>query len=260
MKFVMTGHKGLIGNSLLERLIEQEHEPILLIDKRDGNDILDLNSNMKLRQRADMMIHLASFCKINKCIENPEIPKKINDDGTFNIVQFCRTNQIPKIVFTSSSRVLSKEENAYTASKIAGEKWVRAFQHEGLNYVIIRPSTVYGPFNDQTKRLIDIWILNALQEKELPIYGDKNKTLDFTYVSDFVDGMLLAMQQKNSEYNISGKQETNLSNLADFIIDLAGKGEKRFYPAEIAQPQKVNLDNSAIEALGYKPKIDIYEE
>ena len=133
MKFVMTGHKGLIGSSLLSRLVDREDKPVLLIDKREGNNVLDIDK-MKLEDRADAFIHLASFCKINKTIENPELAFDNNVLGVYKVMEFCRKNKIPKIIFTSSSRILEEEKNPYTASKIYGEELVRAYsQCYGIN-------------------------------------------------------------------------------------------------------------------------------
>ncbi|MFH1802470.1 MAG: NAD(P)-dependent oxidoreductase [archaeon] len=260
MKFIMTGHKGLIGHFLLERLKAQGHEPVLLIDTRDGEDIKDIQKH-KLTEPVDMLIHLASFCKINKIVESPDLGLQNNVIGTHEVMEFCRKNKIPKVVFTSSSRILSKEKNAYTASKIFGEEMVKGYSDSyGIDYVIIRPSTVYGPFNDLTKRLIDIYILNALQNKELKIYGDpETKNLDFTYIDDFVDATLLAMEQTNKEYDISGEQPTLLKDVANQIIQLAGKGKIAICPAEIAQPQVVALDISPLKAIGYDPKVSLEE-
>lgn len=259
MRFAMTGHKGLIGSFLEKRLYKEGHESVFLLDKREGIDILDINK-FTLNKPVDIFIHLASFCKINKCIENPNIAFKNNVLGSHEVLEFCRKNKIPKIIFTSSSRILSKEKNAYTASKIYAEELIKGHsQCYGIDYVIVRPSTVYGPFNDLSKRLVDVFIMNALQGKELKIYGDENKTLDFTYIDDFVDGFLLAMDEKNKEFNLSTGDSVKVDYVADFIINLAGKGRKVFYPPEIAQPQEINLDISGIKALGFEPKISIEE-
>lgn len=255
----MTGHKGLIGSFLLKRLEERGDKAVLLVDKREGENIIDMEK-FSLNEPADIFIHLASFCKINKTIENPELAFKNNVLGIHKVLEFCRKNKIPKIIFTSSSRILSKEKNPYTASKIYAEELIKAYsQCYGIEYAIIRPSTVYGPFNDKTKRLMDIFILNALRGEELKIYGDKNKTLDFTYIDDFIDGFLLAMKQKNQEFNISSGKATKVEYVADLIIKLAGKGVKNFYPAEIAQPQEVELDIEKIKNLGFSPKVSIEE-
>lgn len=259
MNFILTGHKGLIGHFLLERLKARGDKPVLLIDKRDGQNINTLD-RYPLRERVDVFIHLASFCKINKIIETPELAFENNVLGIHKVMEFCRKNKIPKVVFTSSSRILSKEKNPYTASKIYGEELVKGYADSyGIEYVIIRPSTVYGPFNDLTKRLVDIFILAALNGEDLKIYGNERKTLDFTYIDDFIDAFLRAMDQKNKAYDISAGEGVKVSYVADLIIKLAGKGTKRFLPAEIAQPQEVELDIAPIKALGYHPKVSIEE-
>ena len=255
----MTGHKGLIGSFLLKRLEERGDKAVLLIDIRDGKNVLDLDK-IKLNEKVDVFIHLASFCKINKSIENPSFVFENNSRASEKVMEFCRKNNIPKIVFTSSSRILSEEKNPYTATKIYGEELVKGYgQCYNMDYVIIRPSTVYGPFNDRTKRLMDIFILNALENKELKIFGDENKSLDFTYIDDFLDGFLIAMEQKNQEFDISSGKSVRVSYLADCIIKLAGKGKKVFSDPEIAQPQEIELDISKIINLGYKPKISFEE-
>lgn len=255
MNFVMTGHKGLIGNCLLQRLVQKGDRPLLLVDKRDGKDIADIN-RFKLDRKASVMYHLAAFCKINQSIENPQRAFEENVRGTHEVLEFCRRNGIGKIVFTSSSRVLSKEKNPYTASKLYGEELVKGY-HDcyGMDYSIVWPSTVYGPFNDLTRRLVDIFILNALKGEELKIYGDGDKTLDFTYVDDFVNGLLIASQQRNQSFVVSSGKSERVSDVADMIIGLAGKGKKAFYRSETAQPQNVNLDISPISALGYTPGV-----
>jgi UDP-glucose 4-epimerase len=253
----MTGHLGLIGSFLLKRLEERGDTPVLLIDIKEGNNVLDINE-MKLNEKVDVFIHLASFCKINKSIEEPPTVFENNSRAIENVMEFCKENNIPKVVFTSSSRILSPEKNPYTASKIYGEELVKGYsQCFGLDYVIIRPSTVYGPFNDKTKRLIDIFIMNALLDSELKIFGDENKTLDFTYIDDFLDGFLLAMEQKNQDFDISSGTATKICDVADLIINLSGKGKKNFYSPEVAQPQEVLLDISKIKELGYNPKVNI---
>lgn len=263
MNIILTGHKGLIGSLLKKRLKKQGHKIILEIDKKEGKDI-DFLDNYELKEKVDIFIHAAAFCKINKCIENPELGH-INGINTFNILEFCRKNKIPKMVYFSSSRVLSKEKNPYTAGKIYGEELCKAYNHcYNIDYIIIRPSTVYGgEYLDETKRLVHIFIRNALLGEDLEIYGDpKTKTLDFTYVEDFIDGTILAINNRewNKEYNISGNQEKNIYELANEIIKETKSNSKIIIKeSEKAQPQKVFLDISEIKSLGYSPKISLEE-
>jgi nucleoside-diphosphate-sugar epimerase len=262
-KYILTGHQGLIGRELKRKLIREGHTIPYQIDARNGFNILNLKTlqlNPKT-ERIDAIIHTAAFCKIAECIDNPELPFENNVRGTHEVLEFCRKNRIPKVIYFSSSRVLNKEKNTYTASKVFGEELCRGYHDSyGLDYVIIRPSTVYGGgFHDRTSRLITEWICLALKNKTLPIFGNRDKTLDFTYVTDFCNGVILTLNQKNEVYNISGENEQKLTDLADIIIKECKGGCVKFFPQEIAQPQQVKVDINKIKALGYKPKVSLEE-
>lgn len=258
----MTGEEGLIGSYLKKKLKKERYEIVMGCDLCNGKNILDLKDK-GMDKEIDMMFHLAAHCKINQSIENPELAHENNANGTFSVMEFCRKNNIPKIVYFSSSRVLSPEKNPYTSTKIYGEELCKSYYDSyGIEYLIIRPSTVYGPFWDKTKRLMHIFITNALEGKDLEIYGDpKTKTLDFTYIDDFVDGTILAMGGKwDREYNISGNEDSNIFDLARYIINKTGSRSRIILRnAEIAQPQQVKVDISEIEKLGYRSKVSLEE-
>jgi UDP-glucose 4-epimerase len=259
MRFVLTGHKGLIGSVLLKRLTEEGHEPVMLVDLRDNSDVRTLHHWSTPDTKADVVFHLSAFCKIADSIAYPELPLNHNAAGTHSVLEFARKNQIPKIVFTSSTRVLYPEKNPYVASKIYGEELVKAYQQcYGVDYTIIRPSTVYGPFDDLTGRLIDKWMRAVIKNEPLKIYGDVDKTLDFTYVDDFVDGLLLASQQKNKSYDIATGRSEKLIAVAEELVKMAGsKSAIDFELPELAQPQEVEVDITEITKLGYKAQVDI---
>ncbi len=216
----------------------------------------------KLNDDIDIFFHFASQCRINEAIANPILPHKNNVDGILSVLEFCRNHKIPKIVAASSSRVLSPERNPYVASKIYLEELVKSYSDcYGLEYIIVRPSTVYGPMRDETSRLINNWLTAAFKGEELRLYGNKNKTLDFTYIDDFVDGIMLTLDAPwNKEYNISGNDETNLYNLAELIIkETKSQSQLNFYDEERAQPQKVHVDIEAMRDIGFHPKVKIEE-
>jgi len=263
VKYAITGHRGLIGTYLKDRLDKEGHECVLQIDKREGFDTTDLMfKDYKLSDKVDIFFHFAAQCRINEAIAKPILPHRNNVDGILSVLEFCRKHKIPKIVAASSSRVLSPERNPYVASKIYLEEMVKAY-HDcyGMDYVIVRPSTVYGPMFDETSRLINNWLTAGFKGEELRLYGDKSKTLDFTYIDDFVDGVMLTLKAPwNKTYNISGQDETNLYELAEEIVkQTKNKSLINFYDEEKSQPQQVNVDISEIQDIGFKPKIDIKE-
>lgn len=261
MNYIISGSSGLIGSKLKERLDSLGHKCIMEIDMRQGSNVLSLNSIRLTQktQKTDIFFHLAAHCKINEGTLNPELPHINNCQGTFQALEFCRINKIKKFVYMSSSRTLSKEENPYTASKKYGEALCEAYkQCYGIDYIIIRPSTVYGEHHDLTTRLLTKWVINSLTNKPLEIYGDKHKTLDFTHVDDFVDGVFCLLNNwelsRNTSYDICGNDCRKLSDVAKLL----GKKPKYLRP-EIAQPQNVKIDISKIQKFGYSPKIKLEE-
>lgn len=244
MNYIITGNRGLIGTYLKKRLDKEGHKCIMQIDKREGFDTTDLMfKDYELSEQVDIFFHFAAQCRINESIANPILPHKNNVDGILSVLEFCRKHKIPKIVVASSSRVLSPERNPYVASKIYTEELVKAYSDcYGIEYIIIRPSTVYGPMFDETSRCINNFLVNAFRGKDITIYGSPYKTLSFTYIDDFIDGIIESLKNKwNTEYNIAGKEE--------FLFDVAGliishfktKLKLEFLPSEIAQPQNVEL-------------------
>jgi len=274
MKYIMSGSKGLIGEQLKKRLDKEGHECILEIDQRLGSNTLSLGSYQltPATQHTDIFFHLGAFCKINETVKHPELAHFNNAEGTFQALEFCRKNNIKKFVYMSSSRALSPEENPYTASKKYGEHLCEAYkQCYGIDYLIIRPSTVYGPCHDLTTRLITKWIISALKREPLTLHGDPNtKTLDFTHVDDFVDGIILLLENweeaKNTSYDICGDDCRNLAEVAMLIDKEISKYptdnhsfQLNFDAPEIAQPQQVKVDISKLKKFGYNPKIKIEE-
>jgi nucleoside-diphosphate-sugar epimerase len=258
LNYIISGDRGLIGSHLKKRLDQEGNKCVMEIDKRNGLDINYLN---RLNQKvdADVFFHFAAQCKINQAIQFPILPFENNVRGIFEAAEYCRLNKIPRMMFSSSSRILSPEKNPYTASKQYGEDLLEAYrQCYGLESIVIRPSTVYGPCYDETGRALHNFVVNALRGDDLVIYGDKNKTLDFTYIDDFIDGIILSMNKWNESYNISGGEETKLVNVANKVITATdSKSKIIFKPAEIAQPQRVNVDITKIKSLGFKPKVSL---
>jgi len=261
VNYIITGHRGLIGEFLKEELDHAGHKCILAIDKREGFDINDLPRLNEDYTGTDLMIHTAAQCRINEAIARPILPHRNNTDGIFEVLEFCRKNRIPKIIFLSSSRVLSPERNPYVASKLYGEELVKAYAEcYGMKYIIIRPSTVYGPCFDVTSRMMTNFIVAALKGEDLRIYGKPDKTLDFTFVDDFLSGVLRAIGRTwNTEYNISGGEEKVYNVAKEIIKQTKSKSRIIFFAEEKAQPQKVKVDTSAIRAIGYNPKVSIKE-
>jgi nucleoside-diphosphate-sugar epimerase len=242
---VTTGSLGLIGSRIRDKY------------KTNGVDWLT-RSNIH-RYDPKLIIHCGAMTKINESISNPQKYFSANVLGTFEILESCR-NHNADIIYFSSSRVESAHKNPYVASKIYGEELCKAY-HEcyGIKYKIIRPSTVYGP--GDKNRLVSIFIQNAIEGKPLTIYGNEDKSLNFTYIEDFLQAFDLIYKKGawNTDYDVGG--ETRKVFDAAMIIKMGLHSESiiEFKDAEVAQPQQVNIDDSKVRALGYVPRYSLEE-
>ena len=256
LKYVITGQLGQIGRELKKRL-DLEHKCVGVVDTRGGQTTETLS--YEIMPDTDVLFHLAANCVIRDTIREPELAFS-NLRSTFNTLEFCKNNNT-KFVYFSSSRVLSKEKNPYTASKIYGEELTKAYsQCYGIEYQIIRPSTVYGG-QDDTGRLIETWTQKAKKDKDLVIFGNKHKTLNFTHIDDFVSATMTILDKGkwNKDYNVYGISY-KLKDVAEEIITQTKSKSRIIYrDPEISQPQDVSLYDSYLESLGYNPRIRIKE-
>jgi nucleoside-diphosphate-sugar epimerase len=130
-----------------------------------------------------------------------------------------------------------------------------------MEYVIIRPSAVYGPL-DVEDRVVAKFMLTAMRGGTLKVNG-AGETLDFTYVDDAADGIVAAATRitaRNNTYNITKSHSVSLLEAAEMIVKIVGKGtiEVRDKDADFPSRGALNIDRAKV-ILGYDPKVDVEE-
>ncbi len=242
---IVTGSSGTIGTRLMQTLISKGYK-VIGIDKVKNKwdkkvnsltKIIDLRNQSKLLElnvKADIIIHLAANARVYNLVVNPKLAKD-NVSTVFNVCEFARKKNIKKILFASSREVygdsgliLHSEEDAYmkncespyTASKVFGETLITSYMKcYEINYLIYRFSNVYGMY-DGSDRVIPLFIEKMHKNKPIVIFG-KDKLLDFTYIDDAVDGILLGIRNfnkaKNETYNIANGKGNSILDVAKFI-------------------------------------------
>lgn len=229
----------------------------------------------------DGVISLAANAGVRPSIDDPLYYVDVNLMGLTNILEGMRLNNCKSIVFISSSSVygnnkkvpfsekdsVDKPISPYAATKKAGELLCYTY-HSLFNISVacLRYFTVYGPrqrpdlaINKFTKRLMN--------DEPIEMYGDGSTSRDYTYVSDIVNGTILALDYicKNNKvyeiFNLGGSNPISLIELIQVISITVGKTPKiNQLPM---QPGDVNITYSdyshAKKILGYEPKINIRE-
>ena len=222
--------------SNLESLEEVENSPRYTFKKLDICDVSEL-SELFNGNNIDCIIHLAAESHVDNSIENPSTFINTNIIGTFNLLQISTKyfNTIDKVnrdrfrfIHVSTDEVFGSlgindskfNENTaydpsspYSASKASSDHLVRAWGRTyNLPFIISNCSNNYGPFQNDEK-LIPLTIHNAINAKNIPIYGDGKQIRDWLFVQDHAKALLKILKDGvvGESYNIGGSNEkTNL--------------------------------------------------
>ncbi len=303
MRLLVTGGCGFIGSNFIRYFLKTYPEASLInVDKLTyaGNleNLSDLSrfpryhfirgdiaeeSLMEdlIKKGVDAIVNFAAESHVDRSIENPSAFMKTNIFGTFVLLETLRkvfTGQKIRFLHISTDEVYGSlgEKGAFTegaplapnspysASKTSADMMVRAYHHTyGIPAIITRCSNNYGPYQFPEK-LIPLMISNAMEDKELPIYGDGLQIRDWIYVEDHCRALDLVLRQAKAGevYNIGGRSEKTNLDVAKTILDRLGKPHSliRFVADRPGHDRRYAIDFSKIEReLGWTPKISFEE-
>lgn len=237
------------------------------------------------------IVHFAAESHVDRSIDGPEAFIQTNINGTFNLLENVRhywreldpaKQQQFRFLHISTDEVYGslgktgffREDTAYapnspySASKASADHLVRSYFHTyGLPTLITNCSNNYGPYHFPEK-LIPLVILNALEGKSLPVYGNGQNVRDWLYVEDHCRAILkvLAQGRPGEKYNIGGHNEkTNLDivhTLCDILDDQRPRADGKSYREQITfvkdrpgHDQRYAIDASKMhQELGWVPK------
>ena len=186
----------------------------------------------------DTVCHFAAESHVDRSFVDPDAFVQTNIVGTFNLLELARShgNRLTLFHHVSTDEVFGslgragyftettayKPNSPYAASKAASDHLVRAYHKTyGLPITISNCSNNYGPYQFPEK-LIPLIILNALQGKALPVYGDGKNIRDWLYVTDHCQAIWKIMRdgQRGATYNIGGNTEKPNIDVVETICDI----------------------------------------
>ena len=296
MKIVVTGGAGFIGSHLCARLLEDGHSVLCVDNLLTGSEqniepsfknsrftFLEQDITQPFSFEAEAIFHLASPASPVGYMEHPIETILANSQGTYQMLEQAR-KQKALFLFSSTSEaygdplVHPQREDywgnvnpvgpraCYDESKRLGEtltmEYYRQFQ---VNARIVRIFNTYGP-NSQADdgRMIPNFITQALQNKPLTIYGDGTITRSICYVSDLIEGLMLALFKPFTSgeiFNLGNTEEHTVLEFAQTIIRLCQSSSSMiFEPARIDDPERRRPDISkAQQVLGWQHNISMEE-
>ncbi len=230
-------------------------------------DICDTNAVARIFKdfSIDTVCHFAAESHVDRSIVTPDAFIQTNIMGTFNLLECSRVNQDRMVLFhhISTDEVfgsLGKDgffteetpyqpSSPYSASKASSDHLVRAYSKTyGLPVTISNCSNNYGPYQFPEK-LIPLMILNAVDEKPLPVYGDGKNVRDWLFVKDHCIAIWELMQRgrRGETYNIGGNNEMENIRIVEMICDLLD---------EIKKPEKSSSRRKGITFVKDRPGHD----
>lgn len=289
---VVTGCAGFIGSHLVEKLIEKNWSVIgfdnfhsyysrkikefnLTSVKNNPNfefiegSILKKEDLNRLPTKMNYVFHLAALSGVQNSFKQPQEYFDINVDGTSNLL--TKFKNVDKFVFSSSSSVygsLQPEEfpvkedqipnpiSPYGESKKQAEILCKNFNKtHGLNITILRFHTVYGP-RQRPDQAVTKFMQKTQMNNPIPVYGDGTKERDYTFVSDIVNGIILAAENGEGVYNLGSGKPISLEQMIKTLETTMGKKIIRNYmPNPHGDPAKTFADiTRAKKELNYFPQ------
>lgn len=257
-RILVTGGAGFIGSNFVRMVLSERPDYFLVnLDKLTyaGNlenlaefidhknhkfikgDICDGTLVEKIidEYKIEVIINFAAESHVDRSITEPKAFIEANVTGTLTLLGAARDKKLQRFIQISTDEVygsLGSEgkfteqtplspNSPYSASKAAADHLVRAFGHTwGLQYNITRCSNNYGPYQFPEK-LIPLMINNAINNKDLPVYGDGLYVRDWLYVYDHCTAIWQVLQkaQPGEIYNIGGCNEKANLEVVNLILD-----------------------------------------
>ena len=234
--------------------------------------------NVVLKYLPDVIYHTAALPLAKISNVNADEAKEGSVDSTINLIDSIneirsKKRKLPRFIYISSSMVYGDFEKntiheedkknpkeAYGVMKYSGEIITKGMcKLYNLPYAIIRPSAVYGPM-DMNRRVTQIFIEAAINNKEIKVEGP-NEKLDFTYIDDLVDGLILAALKKkaiNQTFNITYGKGRKLIEFVNILKKYYPNLKVQIKPKDKSKPSRGTLSiKKAKKILGYKPKVNI---
>jgi len=298
-KVLVTGAGGFIGSHLTERLVKKGASVRALVHynalgswgwldeslvRSDievvAGDVCDRDSVRQAMRDTEVVFHLAALIGIPYSYHAPLSYVRTNIEGALNVLQSARELGVERVIHTSTSEAYGtarhvpideehplQGQSPYSATKIGADKLAGAFHLSfGLPVVTVRPFNTFGP--RQSARAVIPTIITQCLTGNVVRLGNLQPTRDLSYVSDIVEGFLLAALAPaavGQTINLGSGREISIGDLAKLIIHLVGRpisieGEEKRVRPDKSEVDRLLADNTlARTVLGWEPAISLEE-
>jgi dTDP-glucose 4,6-dehydratase len=284
MRILVSGGAGFIGSHFVKRLVRAGDE-VVVLDKLtySGNranlpadvelyvgDIAEPSDVAHAANGCDAIVNFAAETHVDRSILSAEDFGRTEFRGTQVLLEHTRATG-GRLVQVSTDEVYGDLEaggssaetdclhpsSPYSAAKAAGDLLVPAYHRTfGVNASITRGSNTYGP-NQYPEKFIPLFVTNALDGLDLPLYGDGRQVRDWLFVEDHCSGIELVLREgaPGEIYNVGGGDEHENIDVAAAILELTGADRSllRRVDDRPGHDRRYSLDTTKLRALGWLP-------
>ena len=295
-RFLVTGGAGFIGSNFVHHLRQAYPKAgITVLDKLTyaGNlanleavkddpgfrfvkgDICDRKVVAEAMEGCDFVVNFAAETHVDRSIDHAEDFVLTDTYGVWVLLEEARKRKLTRFLQVSTDEVYGEildgeatEEspllarNPYAASKIGGDRLAYSyFATFAMPTIVTRCSNNYGPYQ-YPEKLIPLFVTNALEDKELPVYGSGRNVRDWIHVMDHCRAITAILESPGVEghtFNIAGNNERSVLQIADLILKRVGKPDSllKSVTDRPGHDRRYAIDASKLERMtGFRPQVD----
>ena len=233
MNVLVTGSSGFIGSVLVDFLVQNGHT-VSAFDRVPAThgqrvnalmgDIRDFEDVLSAVRGQHIVYHLAGVLGSHELVGNVKHSLDVNVGGTLNVLESCRV-QGSRLLLVSKPNVWL---NTYSITKETSEQFSKMYMREhGVTTTIVKWFNAYGPGQKvgpgHVQKAVPTFIVNALEGKNLPVFGNGKQTADFIYVVDLVEATIAVAESEVAQgrtVEIGRGIETSMLELSRMILEL----------------------------------------
>jgi dTDP-glucose 4,6-dehydratase len=299
MRLLVTGAAGFIGSNFVRHRLERHPDDRVVAldlltyagDRRNLDELdvrlvegdigdLELVESVLAEEEIDVVVNFAAESHNSLAVLDPGRFFRTNALGTQTLLEAARRRGVQRFHHVSTCEVygdlpLDSDEafteespyrprTPYNASKAAADHAVRAyFETFGVPVTITNCSNNYGP-RQFPEKVIPLFLTNALDERELPLYASTQNRREWLHVDDHCSAIELVLERgrEGETYNVGSGVERSIEDIADLVLELTGKSEslKTIVPDRPGHDRRYLLDSAKIRReLGWEPAIAFEE-
>jgi len=256
MNILVTGGAGFIGRHVCKNLLGRGHNVMVYDYQKPAFDgvihmsgcVQDKGKLWRAIEISDAVMHLAGVLGTAETVEDPLLPINVNTIGSVDVFEACRKFKKRGCYIAVGNHFMN---NSYAITKTAAERFALMYNKEhGTKIAVVRGLNAYGPYQKAkpVRKVIPNFVIPALKNEPIIVYGSGNQIMDFIYVTDLAEILCRALLDDHGIYErifeAGSGLYTTINTIAKTVTELAGSRS----PIQRLPMRPGEIENSTVVA------------